>query len=490
MGKDKGAGVGLIQAAGANASYPSLTGLLVLYTLLLFATVPSFSFYQPLAFALIVVVGLGIGKAAGERRGIGAGDSVVVNFKTDGLGFRRFKEVVGQRQTWFVYDLAESETPGLAPLVAEYDANGNLVAKYHHDGGGLLAMSRGNANYWYAYEAIGTTRQLMNAQGQVTDTYAFDAWGNELAAQVSTVNPHRYVGKQGYYLDTESVLMLLGVRYYSSGAGRFTSPDPAASRDNLYVYASANPLLNIDPSGLWDSDAVHFKCTVDWVAETFVAVPFTPGKFAVLRDPNEVGEGSRDLDYFAPPTDFYFSGIATGYHFNFSKIRGDLQRWIKGQPAVGADTRLNYLQSMFQEAARLCQAGNWRLGLYVLGKGLHSLQDSFSHLDLTAAEHQTSHGNPPQNRCVDDPDCDRGPEVHPSPRPYKGPYQLIFRSWKVRVFKWHKGTSRFNKTESETKNWVSQFILRVLGTPCVKIVCKKPPKLPDCRKRGSCGDGN
>ena len=32
----------------------------------------------------------------------------------------------------------------LAPLVVEYDQNGNLMAKYYHDGGGLLAMTRNN----------------------------------------------------------------------------------------------------------------------------------------------------------------------------------------------------------------------------------------------------------------------------------------------------------------------------------------------------------
>ncbi len=61
--------------------------------------------------------------------------------------------MVGQSVTYFVYDLATSDTPGLAPLVAEYDGNGNLVAKYHHDGG-LIAMTRGNQSYWYVFEAI------------------------------------------------------------------------------------------------------------------------------------------------------------------------------------------------------------------------------------------------------------------------------------------------------------------------------------------------
>ncbi len=111
-------------------------------------------------------------------------------------------------------------------------------------------MSRGNVNYWYGFEAIGTTRQLTNSQTQVTDSYAFDAWGNELAAQGSTVNPYRYVGKQGYYLDAESALMLLGVRYYGAHVGQFLSLDPLMDGLNWYLYVNDNPLTRVDPQGL------------------------------------------------------------------------------------------------------------------------------------------------------------------------------------------------------------------------------------------------
>lgn len=89
----------------------------------------------------------------------------------------------------------------------------------------------------------------MNARTQVTDSYAFDAWGNELAVQGNTTNPHRYVGKHGYYLDTQSALMLLGVRYYGANVGRFWSLDPINSGLNWYRYIS-NPTKNIDPQGL------------------------------------------------------------------------------------------------------------------------------------------------------------------------------------------------------------------------------------------------
>jgi RHS repeat-associated protein len=173
-----------------------------------------------------------------------------MNFKVDGLGFRRFKEVVGQYQRWFVYDLGASEVPGLAPLVAEYDESGNLVAKYHYDGGGLIAMTRNNQSYWYGFEGIGTTRQLMGSQGQVVDAYAFDAWGNELTNPQSQVqNPFKYVGKHGYYLDTESALMLLGVRYYSAEIGRFWSLDTIKSELNWYLYTNNKPTIMIDPTG-------------------------------------------------------------------------------------------------------------------------------------------------------------------------------------------------------------------------------------------------
>jgi RHS repeat-associated protein len=113
--------------------------------------------------------------------------------------------------------------------------------KNHYDEGVLLAMTRDNASYWYGFEGIGTTRQLMGSQGQVVDAYAFDAWGNEITNPQSQVpNPFKYVGKYGYYLDTESALMLLGVRYYSAANGLFLSRDLVMTEIN-YIYANNNP---------------------------------------------------------------------------------------------------------------------------------------------------------------------------------------------------------------------------------------------------------
>ena len=48
---------------------------------------------------------------------------------------------------------------------------------------------------------MGSTRALTDDSGDATDTYVYDAWGNEVSVRGSTVNPFRWVGQVGYYWD-------------------------------------------------------------------------------------------------------------------------------------------------------------------------------------------------------------------------------------------------------------------------------------------------
>jgi uncharacterized protein RhaS with RHS repeats len=45
--------------------------------------------------------------------------------------------------------------------------------------------------------------------------------------------------------------MLLGNRYYDPAIGRFLSQDPAQDESNWYSYCGNNPLVAVDPSGLF-----------------------------------------------------------------------------------------------------------------------------------------------------------------------------------------------------------------------------------------------
>ena len=55
----------------------------------------------------------------------------------------------------------------------------------------------------------------------------------------------------GEYYDAESGFIYLRNRYYDPSIGRFITEDPAQSGTNWYVYANNNPLIYIDPWGLY-----------------------------------------------------------------------------------------------------------------------------------------------------------------------------------------------------------------------------------------------
>ena len=73
------------------------------------------------------------------------------------------------------------------------------------DYGNLISQYRKGPTIWvpsyYQYDALGSTRVLTDESGNATDTYTYDAWGNEVAVSGSTVNPFRWVGQVGYYWD-------------------------------------------------------------------------------------------------------------------------------------------------------------------------------------------------------------------------------------------------------------------------------------------------
>ncbi len=52
------------------------------------------------------------------------------------------------------------------------------------------------ATSFYGYDAGGSVRQLFDNTGTVTDTYAYDAFGNTVAQAGSTLNEFQYRGEQ------------------------------------------------------------------------------------------------------------------------------------------------------------------------------------------------------------------------------------------------------------------------------------------------------
>ncbi|MFF1384747.1 RHS repeat-associated core domain-containing protein [Arthrobacter sp. NPDC058288] len=117
------------------------------------------------------------------------------------------------------------------------DPDGNLVSMRNSAG----------ASFYYTTDALGSVILLTDsAQGRAA-TYAYDSWGNTTATGAqAAANPWQYAGG---YKDATGYTKF-GARYYNPAAGRFTQPDPSGQEQNRYAYAGANPITNIDPTGL------------------------------------------------------------------------------------------------------------------------------------------------------------------------------------------------------------------------------------------------
>ncbi len=122
--------------------------------------------------------------------------------------------------------------------------------------GNLISQSRGGTDSFYLFDALASTRQLASSAGSVTDSYLYDSFGDVLLSSGSTVNWFRYVGRSGYYFDTDPVKYYVRTRTYDPLTARWLSRvvmtrEGFRSTDvlNIYNYSRNNPLQS-DPAGL------------------------------------------------------------------------------------------------------------------------------------------------------------------------------------------------------------------------------------------------
>jgi RHS repeat-associated protein len=109
---------------------------------------------------------------------------------------------------------------------------------------------------YYHTDAQGNVRAVtkqVDGQWQVVVRYDYMPFGELFNPQTPPTQKRLFLGQER---DSETGLDHLNARYFGSGLGRFTSPDPLGGRArdpqslNRYAYARNSPLRYSDPGGL------------------------------------------------------------------------------------------------------------------------------------------------------------------------------------------------------------------------------------------------
>ncbi len=89
--------------------------------------------------------------------------------------------------------------------------------------GKLISQARGGAELFYSFDVLGSTRLLSDNAGVESDTYIYDAFGNELSTTGASVNWFRYIGRSGYLYDPDLAKYHARATVYDPVTGRFLS---------------------------------------------------------------------------------------------------------------------------------------------------------------------------------------------------------------------------------------------------------------------------
>ncbi len=145
----------------------------------------------------------------------------------------------GKRTVSAVLTMVLAETTGTQPTI-----------RYLH-GLDLVAQSDGVSTEYFAYDGLGSVRQILNSAGSPLLTQTFDPYGNPYAS--TGVNESNW-GYTGEYQDSNG-LVFLRARYYNPAQGRFFQLDSWKGTSNQpqtlnpFVYTGNNPINYVDPSG-------------------------------------------------------------------------------------------------------------------------------------------------------------------------------------------------------------------------------------------------
>ena len=160
----------------------------------------------------------------------------------------RVRNLCGESETTYAYN-----TNGRLSQLLVKTTDG-VITKYVY-GIGLIGEETGGSFKTYHFDYRGSTAAITDINGNVTDTFEYDTYGNLVSRTGTSAVIFLYNGRDGVVTDSNG-LIYMRARYYSPELRRFINADIIAGEIsnavtlNRYAYANGNPVSNIDPFGL------------------------------------------------------------------------------------------------------------------------------------------------------------------------------------------------------------------------------------------------
>ena len=221
-------------------------------------------------------------------------DETASAYRYDGGG-RRIQSVEDGVATNFLYD-------GLSGIIEKNEAG--VTQAFYNRGlsygggiGGIISAYRNGTPVYYHYDGIGAVTGLTDQNGELLQSYAYDAFGNALSLHGNVCGKRGEIDNAYGFSTKEynpmSGLIYFGARYYDPTVGRFITkdlyPGNVGNPTSLhpYIYCGNNPVNWIDPYGLCIDKGNEFSDNVliAVVAMTGVLMGDDVTGIGVLDDP-------------------------------------------------------------------------------------------------------------------------------------------------------------------------------------------------------------
>ncbi|MFO7907411.1 MAG: RHS repeat-associated core domain-containing protein, partial [Pirellulaceae bacterium] len=168
--------------------------------------------------------------------------------------------------TWeYVYDAGGNRVETIengvpTDYVIDPTDRGNVAAEINHAeevfvqysySYGLVSRQTQDSRHYYAFDALGSTSELIGSDNAVLDSYAYGVYGQNIGGIETSPNRFEFGGEIGHSAIGASVVFM-GTRLYDGSQGRFVQRDSlglAGGDINEYRFAANLPTTLVDRNG-------------------------------------------------------------------------------------------------------------------------------------------------------------------------------------------------------------------------------------------------